>query len=108
MLKTSTTNENGTLVITLEGRIDATSAKELEEACSGWIGSGETNLVMDFQNVDFISSAGLRVILLAAKLLKTQNGSIKLCSLSPTLRDVFEISGFSKLFLIYPNLSDAL
>jgi anti-anti-sigma factor len=65
-------------------------------------------MVMDFSQVNFISSAGLRVILLVAKKLEQVKGKVKLCGLNATLKDVFEISGFSKLFEIVPSVNEAL
>jgi anti-anti-sigma factor len=108
MLSISSAKMQDSLVVTLEGRIDANSAKELEHACLEWIAAGEKRFILDLSAVNFISSAGLRVILLAAKRVEPLQGSIKLCGLSPTLRDVFEISGFSKLFTITQTVNEAL
>jgi anti-anti-sigma factor len=108
MLTISSSKSGESLVVALEGRIDAASAKSLEERCLAWIDGGESRLVFDFSSVNYISSAGLRVFLLVAKQLEPVRGSVKLCALNATLRDVFEISGFSKLFAILPTLSEAL
>lgn len=108
MLSISSSKVQDSLVITLAGRIDANSAKELEQQTKIWIEGGEKQLVLDFSAVDFISSAGLRVILLIAKKLEPLQGKVKLCGLNATLRDVFEISGFSKLFVIVPSVAEAL
>jgi anti-sigma B factor antagonist len=108
MLAITTSKVQDSLVISLTGRIDANSAKELEQQSLGWIDGGEKKLVLDFTSVDFISSAGLRVILLIAKKLEPLEGKVKLCGLNATLRDVFEISGFSKLFVIVPGVAEAL
>ena len=108
MLSISSAKMQDSLVVTLDGRIDANSAKELEQQCLGWIDGGEHKMVMDFTQVNFISSAGLRVILLVAKKLEQVKGKVKLCGLNATLKDVFEISGFSKLFEIVPSVSEAL
>ena len=108
MLAIATAKQQDTLVITLDGRIDAQSAKELEQQSLTWIDSGEKKLVLDFSAVNFISSAGLRVILLIAKKLEPVDGKVKLCGLNATLKDVFEISGFSKLFVIVPSVAEAL
>lgn len=108
MLSISSSKVQDSLVITLAGRIDANSAKELEQQTKAWIEGGEKQLVLDFSAVDFISSAGLRVILLIAKKLEPLQGKVKLCGLNATLRDVFEISGFSKLFVIVPSVAEAL
>jgi anti-anti-sigma factor len=108
MLSISSEKKADTLVITLDGRIDANCAKDLENQCLEWIEKGEKQMVMDFTQVNFISSAGLRVILLVAKRLEPLGGRVKLAGLNTTLKDVFEISGFSKLFVIVPTVQDAL
>lgn len=108
MLSISTDKKGTALVVTLNGRIDANSAKELESEALGWIEQGELQHVLDFTGVNFISSAGLRVILLIAKRLEPIGGKVKLCGLNATLMDVFEISGFSKLFIILPSVTEAL
>lgn len=108
MLAISSTKNQDSLVVTLDGRIDANSAKELEQQCLAWIDGGEKKLILDFSAVNFISSAGLRVILLIAKKLEPVQGKVKLCGLNVTLKDVFEISGFSKLFEIVPTVAEAL
>lgn len=99
---------NGRLVVSLGGQIDSTAAAEFEEQIVALIASGNNNLVVDFANVKFVSSAGLRVLLLAAKKVKPYGGKIILCNLSDDVKEVFEISGFSSLFSIYPSLDEAL
>ncbi|MFN5745504.1 MAG: STAS domain-containing protein [Methylococcaceae bacterium] len=108
MLNITSNNQLDSLVMGLEGRIDATSAKELEQQCLTLIEAGTTKIVMDFGGVNFISSAGLRVVLLVAKKLEPLSGSLKLSRLNPTLHDVFEISGFSRLFVITTTVEEAL
>lgn len=108
MLTIATEKKGETTILTLEGRIDANCAKSLETACLELIESGDRQLVMNFKGVNFISSAGLRVVLLVAKRLEPLSGRIRLAGLNPTLTDVFEISGFSKLFAILPTVEDAL
>ncbi len=108
MLTISTSKSGDTLVVTLEGRIDAASAKNLEQQSLAWIDGGERRLVFDLARVNYISSAGLRVFLLVAKRIGPAGGSVKLCALNSTLRDVFEISGFSALFQILPSLEEAI
>lgn len=108
MLTINTEKKGDAAVMALEGRIDANCAKELETQCLSLIDGGERQVVMDFKGVNFISSAGLRVILLVAKRLEPLGGRVKLAGLNATLMDVFEISGFSKLFVIVPTVQDAL
>ncbi|BBL69612.1 STAS domain-containing protein [Methylogaea oryzae] len=108
MLNTSTHKQGDILVVTLDGRIDASSAKPLEEQFLQWIDGGEHRLVIDFSGVNYISSAGLRVFLLVAKRIGAAEGSVKLCALNPTLREVFDISGFSRLFDIAATVQETL
>lgn len=108
MLTISSAHQGESLVIALAGRIDASSAKDLEQQCLEWISNGETRLVFDFSAVNYISSAALRVFLVVAKRLDAVKGSVRLCALNPTLRDVFDISGFSKLFAITATVQEAL
>lgn len=108
MLTISSAHQGDALVISLTGRIDASSAKDLEQQCLQWIDQGETQLVFDFSGLNYLSSAALRVFLLIAKRLDTVKGSVRLCALNNTLHDVFDISGFSKLFTITATVKEAL
>lgn len=90
------------------GRIDTQTAKSLETAVLGAIAAGRRHLVFDFGAVDYISSAGLRVILLGGKRLKEAGGTMALCGLSPTIKDVFEISGFLRLFKVTAGRTEAI
>ncbi len=108
MLTLASSPLNDSLVVTLEGRIDANSAKDLESRCLTWIDEGHHKLILDFGQVSFISSAGLRALLLVAKKVEPIQGSVKLVALNHTLKDVFDISGFSNLFQIHPTAKDAL
>jgi len=96
------------LVVTLIGRIDSTAAVEFEEKLIEVIDTGCNTLIIDFKNVQFISSAGLRVLLLAAKKVKPQGGKILLSEMSKDVREVFDISGFSSIFEIHNSISDAV
>ena len=108
MLTITTENKNSHLIIILAGRVDASNAKTLEEETFSLINAGNTQLIIDLQDVNYVSSAALRVFLLIAKELTKVSGTIKLCGLSTTLRDVFDSSGFSKLFEITATVEEAL
>jgi anti-anti-sigma factor len=98
----------GHTVIDLGGQIDSTASKEFEEFLVGVIDKGTHTMIVDFKNVKFISSAGLRVLLLAGKKVKPYGGKVILCNLSKDVREVFDISGFSTIFSIYSDLTEAL
>ena len=89
--------ENNVLVLALEGRLDTVTAPELEREIIDL--SGVTDLVIDMKNLEYISSAGLRVILKAQKTMNTQ-GSMKLKNVGESIMEVFEITGFSDILTI--------
>ena len=99
---------DGQVVVSLSGRIDSTAAVEFEEQLIEIIDQGNNTMVVDFLNIQFISSAGLRVLLLAAKKVKPYGGKLHLCNMSKDVREVFDISGFSSIFDIHDSVTDAV
>ena len=96
------------LILGLSGRLDATNSKAFEERILTVIDAGERRLLVDLSHLDYVSSAGLRVFLLAAKRLTGVNGKIVLCSLKEPVREVFDIAGFSSVFSLYGSSDEAL
>ena len=90
--------ENDKVVLKIEGRLDTTTAPELEKAINGE-GDELKNLVLDFTGVDYISSAGLRVLLTAQKKMNIQ-GSMELVGVSEAVMDIFEMTGFADILVI--------
>jgi len=97
-----------TLVVAPAGRLDSVSSGELERRLVGHLDAGERRLVVDLAGVEYISSAGLRVLLLLAKRLKPPAGALVLCGLGPSVRTVLELAGFLPLFVVEPERSQAL
>lgn len=95
-------------LLLLEGRVDSNTSSEAEATILGVLDNGVNKLAVDFGQLDYISSAGLRVFLLAAKKLKKTGGSIALSAMKPHIKEVFDMSGFSALFNILPNKEEAL
>ena len=93
MLKIDMQSEGATLTVKLEGRLDTTTAPELESELSRNL-DGIKELNFDFTDVEYISSAGLRVLLYAQKTMN-QQGEMKLIGVSDTVKEVFEVTGFS-------------
>ena len=90
---------NGTcLNVTLEGRLDTTTAPELEQALKGDL-EAATELTMDFGKLDYISSAGLRVLLSAHKVM-SKKGGMKVTHVNEIVNEVFEVTGFSDILTI--------
>ena len=90
--------EGTTLTIALEGRLDTTTSPDLEEALGESL-DGVTALVFDFTKLDYLSSAGLRVLLSAQKRMNKQ-GSMKLVHVNDAVKEVFDITGFADFLTI--------
>lgn len=95
-------------IVSVSGRIDATTSKDLESILSDLIDRNKLEIVLDLEGVTYISSVGLRVLLAAQKKVRPKKGDIKLVSLQPFVREVFEMTGFNRLFKIHSNQSEAL
>lgn len=88
----------GTLNIALEGRLDTTTAPQLEAVLRSSI-DGVTALNLDFAQLEYISSAGLRVLLSAQKVMKKQ-GTMVIRNVNATIMEVFEVTGFSDILTL--------
>ena len=90
--------DHKTLTIALEGRLDTTTAPQLETELKSDI-ADVTLLIMDFEKLDYISSAGLRVLLSAQKVMNKQ-GTMKIIHVSDAINEIFEVTGFSDILNI--------
>jgi anti-sigma B factor antagonist len=95
------------MILALSGRLDATTARAFEEKVVGAISSGTHRLIVDLSHLDYISSAGLRVFVIAAKQLRGTNGKIVICSMKDHVREVFDLAGFSSIISIYGSRDEA-
>jgi stage II sporulation protein AA (anti-sigma F factor antagonist) len=100
--------EKNAVIVYVKGRMDAVSAPDFEKKLGDRIDAGETNFVVDLAELDYISSAGLKSILVIAKKLKTKNGQIMLSALQDAVKEVFKISGFSSIIPIRESVEAAL
>jgi len=100
--------EKNVTVIQVKGRLDAGSSPELEKEIDGLVAAGEKILLLDLAELNYISSAGLRVILVGAKKLKTKGGSLSVSSLVSVVKEVFDISGFSTILPIFGSAAEGL
>ncbi len=98
MLNINKSLENETAVFALAGRLDTVTAPELEKALKESL-DGVTALTMDFEKLDYISSAGLRVLLATQKVMAKQ-GTMKLCHVNETIMEIFEVTGFTEILRI--------
>ena len=92
------TQNNQSLTIALEGRLDTTTAPQLEAELKSCL-NGVDALVMDMEKLDYISSAGLRVLLAAQKQMAKQ-GEMKVIHVSESIMEIFEVTGFSDILTI--------
>jgi anti-sigma B factor antagonist len=96
------------VILALSGKLDATTAKTFEDKILGVINSGTQRLVVDLSQLEYVSSSGLRVFLLAAKRLQATDGKIVLCALKDQIRQVFDLAGFSSFLSTYGSRDEAI
>lgn len=108
MLKITDTKQGAVCVVAIGGRLDGAGAPELESHCRTLMDGGDRRQLLDLAEVEYISSAGLRSLLVAAKQIKASGGVLVLCSLTPMVREVMEISGFDKILKLAADRDAAL
>ncbi len=101
-----TTNE--VKVLAFEGRLDTQTSPDAQMQLTQLVEGGETKILVNLEKLDYISSAGLRVLLAAAKQLKTTEGELRICNLNEVVKEVFDISGFDIILPISASESEAL
>ena len=99
---------DGAAAVRLSGRLDSATASGFEKPLQDLFNLPGSRVLMDFSALEYISSAGLRVVLMAAKRAKQSQGALVLCSLQPQVRDVFEISGFLRILDVAADPAAAL
>ena len=99
---------NGTISITLVRRFDSDSAPGVDTELKKIIEQHPESVLFDFSRTEYIASAGLRVLLSTTRTLMKAGSKVALSSLSPQVRQVFEIAGFTKIFTIYGSRDEAL
>ena len=101
-------NQGGINIYKINGQLNSNTSQGLEDKLIRAIDGGSKSMIIDFKNLDYISSAGLRVILKAIKALKREDGKIMLCDMQDYVKEVFEISGLDSLMPIFGSMGDAL
>jgi len=107
-MEISRKEENGVVFITICGRLDADSSPEAEKVVKEVLEQPTDRLLFDLGELEYLSSAGLRVLLSAAKEMKRRGGKIVLCSLNPFVKEIFEVSGFQSLIDITDSVEAGL
>ena len=103
----STRTNNDTHIVALSGSLDSATAPEAQKSLDAVLASAK-KVVLDFSQLDYISSAGLRVLLGAAKRLRSSGGTLGMFGLNQSVREVFEISGFATILPVYQSEAEAL
>jgi len=95
------------LVLALEGRLDSSTSPDLDKRLAALIERGERRVVIDFAKLDYVSSAGLAVLLSATKKIRAHQGDIDLARVNDRILRVFQMSGFVSLYKMFATLEEA-
>ena len=96
-------------VVKVSGRVDSSTAPELEEALKSIVDAGRYRICMDLENLEYLSSAGIKVLIAILKTCKRWNrGDLRLANMSDRISDVFDLAGLTPLFRIYPTIVEAV
>lgn len=104
----STETQDAITIIRLQGLLNSNNAPEMEAGILPMIDGGARQLLLDFSELEYVSSAGLRVVLVLAKRLKKDGGQLVLCCMQPHVYEVFEISGFTTILAVAQDKAAAL
>jgi anti-sigma B factor antagonist len=107
-MQIGTRQVDGMTVIDMVGRLDTSTSGDAYDEMVGIAKSGVTKVVLNLDKMEYVSSAGLRVILTAAKLLKSSKGEMKICHANGVVKEVLETSGFNHIIDIYDEEKDAI
>jgi len=107
-MKIHSKDEEDVKIVMLEGELDTTSSPEAETHLNELRAAGIQKILLNFEKLDFISSAGLRVLLATAQELNISGGGLRVCCLNPEVKEVFDISGFSTLLMVFENEAKGL
>lgn len=102
-MEIKTRDENDIKIIYLEGEMDTNTSPEVLSELDNLRNSGVKKMLLNLEKLDFISSAGLRVLLATAQQLKASGGDFRVCQLNSEIKEVFDISGFSTLLMVFEN-----
>jgi anti-sigma B factor antagonist len=96
------------VVVSINGRLDTTNYAILEKKLMDLIEGHQEKILVECSNMDYISSSGLRILLMALKKISSVKGKFALCGLQENINEIFEISGFTSIFEIHPTKDEAL
>ena len=108
MSEIETVNQGGIVVLNLKGRVDATNSGQVHDKVMEEIKNGCNKMIINFSDVNYVSSAGLRVLIFTTKSFAKNSGSFSVCSLNANIMKIFEISGLVNLFTIHDDLATGI
>lgn len=97
-----------TTILRIKGRLDATATTELEQKVLLNLDRGITHLIMDFSELEYINSAGLRILVMSYQRLHSRGGQVMVCGVRDYIAEIFEISGYNRIFVMCHDLAQAL
>ena len=106
-MQINTRTSNDTHIVAIAGSLDSTTSPEAQKSLDAVV-AGAKKVILDFSQLDYISSAGLRVLLGAAKQLRASGGKLGMFGLNQSVREVFDISGFSSILPVYQSEAEAI
>lgn len=107
-MEISTRDADEVAVVLFSGKLETATVPAAQDQLNRLVAQGITKIVVNFEKLEFITSSGLRVLLLTAKQLKAGGGEMRICSLNETVHEIFKISGFSSIFRPFDTESQAL
>ncbi len=107
-MEITVSDAGGVKVIRIEGHLDTQTSPDAQAQLTQLIDQGATRIVVNFEKLDYISSAGLRILLAAAKRLKGNSGELRICGLNEVVQEVFDISGFTTILAVTKTEPEAL
>jgi len=100
-------NRGEVKIIGLRGRLDATTSPGVEKRLLELVAQGEVRIAFDLSGLSYISSMGLRVLMVVAKQVQTAGGKLALATLSDSVREIFNLAGFTQLFSVFQTVDEA-
>lgn len=107
-LNISTDEQNGKVVLRLDGRLDAATVTKLEEVLNQHIGNKHYKILLDFRKVDYLSSAAMRLLLATTKKLKNAGGKLALAEMHDDVKEIVTMAGFDAILSIHEKEKEAL
>ncbi len=107
-MQLTTNTTEAVTVIKIEGSLDTQTSTEAQQELDRIVADGARKLLIDFAELAYISSAGLRVLLATAKKLSADQGEMRMCNMNDVDNEVFEVSGFSTIFKVFQTDSEAM